>query len=95
MEQINMNPVIRGVKWNKTGNPQPFKRGRRADSHDTFYRLGRKVYGLTMAGADLESVLLEDYGNGANIWNAYERGQILLSPELAAALKAKIKYQNK
>ena len=92
MIQNNTSPVIKCDKWNKTGDPQPYKHGRRADSHDTFYRLGRKVYGLTKADSDSESVLLEDYDCYANIWNAYEHGQILLSPELAAALKAKIEF---
>lgn len=92
MAQNNTTPTIKGDKWNKTGNPQPYKHGRRADSHDTYYRLGRKVYGLTKADADSESVLLEDFGSYANVWNAYECGQILLSPELAAALKAKIEF---
>lgn len=92
MAHTNQTPVIKDVKWNKTGSPQPFKRGRRADSNDVSFRLGRKTYGMTKADALSESVLLEDYGNYINIWNAYENGRILLSPELAAALKAKIEY---
>lgn len=37
MAQTNQAPIIKGVKWNKTGSPQPFKSGRRADSHDVSF----------------------------------------------------------
>ena len=53
-----------------------------------------KRYGITKADADLEKVLLEDYKTYTAIWNAYEKSEILLSPELAAALKAKIIFLN-
>ena len=88
-------PLIKGAKWEKTGEPQPFKSrkgGKKGDSHDAYYKLGKKIYGLTTADSDSEAVLLEDYGNHVAIWNAYERGRVLLSPELAAAIKAKIAY---
>ena len=92
MIQTNTTPIIKGTKWNKTGSPQPFKHGRHADSHDTYYRIGKKTYGLPKADADTESVLLEDYESYASIWNAYENNRVFLSPELAAALKAKIEF---
>ena len=87
--------LIKGTRWENTGAPAPFRSGRRHCSHDTFYKLGRKSYGLTTADSDCESVLLEDYGSHIAIWNAYERKQILISPELAAAIKAKIEYSQK
>lgn len=88
----NSQKLIKGEKWNSTKPPQPFKRSKKGDSHDAYYTLGKKNYGLTKADADTEEVLVEDYGGYINIWNAYERGEILLSPELAAAIKAKIEY---
>ena len=94
-EQKTANsPLIKGEKWEKTGEPQRFKAGIRkhANSHDAYFRLGNKLYGLTTADAQLDDYLVETYGNYTNIWNAYERGEILLSPELAAAIKAKVQF---
>ena len=94
MKQLNKTPINKGNKWMVTGDPQPFRRRGRKESHDCFFRLGRKRYGITRADADLEKVLLEDYKTYTAIWNAYENSEILLSPELAAALKAKIIFLN-
>lgn len=91
----NNTSVNKGEKWNSTSAPQPFRSRRKGDSHDAYYVLGRKKYGLTRADADMESVLLEDYRTYAAIWNAYEDNQILISPELAAAIKAKIQSLEK
>ena len=90
-----MATLIKGTKWESTGAPEPFKSRKSHDSHDVFYKLGRKSYGLTTADSDCESILLEDYGSRIAIWNAYEMNQILISPELAAALKAKIEYSQR
>lgn len=90
-----MATLIQGLKWNHAAAPQPFRRGRKADSHDTFFRLGKKKYGRTKADSLTEEILLEDYGSYKAIWNAYENNQILLSPELAAGIKAKIEFFNK
>lgn len=85
--------LFKGSKWDNTSLPQPFRsRGRRCYSHDCFFRLGRKMYGLTKADSDTEKILLRDFGSYIAIWNAYEHRHILLSPELAAAIKAKIEY---
>lgn len=92
MAQNDTMALFKGEKWNDTGAPEFFRRMRRRDSHDVFYRLGSKRFGLTRADADTEDMLLENYGSYTAVWNAYERGQILLSPELAAALKAKISF---
>ena len=94
MEHLNGTPINRGGKWTATGDPQPFRRRGRRESHDCFFCLGRKRYGITKADADLEKTLLEDYKTYTAIWNAYEDSEILLSPELAAALKAKISFLN-
>ena len=94
MKQLNKIPINKNIKWTATGNPQPFRRRGRKESHDCFFRLGRKRYGITKADADLEKVLLEDYKTYTAIWNAYENSEILLSPELAATLKAKIIFLN-
>ena len=94
MEHLNGTPINRGGKWAATGNPQPFRRRGRKESHDCFFCLGRKRYGITKADADLEKTLLENYKTYTAIWNAYENSEILLSPELAAALKAKISFLN-
>ena len=94
MKQLNKIPINTGNKWMATGEPQPFKRRGRKESHDCFFRLGRKRYGITKADADLEKVLLEDYKTYTAIWNAYENSEILLSTELAAALKTKIIFLN-
>lgn len=90
-----MTELLQDSKWNYTAAPQPFRRGRKADSHDTFFRLGKKNYGLTKADSLTEEILLEDYGSYTAIWNAYENNLILLSPELAAGIKAKIEHLNK
>lgn len=94
MKQLNKIPINKNIKWMATGNPQPFRRRGRKESHECFFRLGRKRYGITKADADLEKVLLEDYKTYTAIWNAYENSEILLSTELAAALKAKIIFLN-
>ena len=94
MEQLHETSINKGRKWMTTGEPQPFKRRGRKESHDCFFCLGRKRYGITKADADLEKTLLEDYKTYTAIWNAYEDSEILLSPELAAALKAKISFLN-
>ena len=91
-EEGSNQELIKGAKWDKTGEPEPFRRSKKGDSHDASYTLGKKTYGITRADADTEEVLLEDYGTYVNIWNAYEKGEVLLSPELAAAIKAKIEY---
>ena len=49
----------------------------------------------TKADSLTEEILLEDYGSYTAIWNAYENNLILLSPELAAGIKAKIEHLNK
>ena len=84
------NQLTKGRKWEATGAPQPFKRKGRKESHDCFFFLGNKRYGITKADADTENVLLEDYNSYTAIWNAYENSEVILSPELAATLKAKI-----
>ena len=94
MKQLNKIPINKNIKWTATGNPQPFRRRGRKELHDCFFRLGRKRYGITKADADLEKVLMEDYNTYTAIWNAYENSEILLSTELAAALKAKIIFLN-
>lgn len=93
-QKTSNSPLIKGEKWENTGEPQRFKARIRkhADSHGAYFRLGKKLYGLTTADAQLDDYLVETYGNYTNIWNAYERGEILLSPELAAAIKAKVQF---
>ncbi len=94
MKQLHETSINKGHKWMTTGEPQPFKRCGRKESHDCFFRLGRKRYGITKADADLEKLLLENYKTYTSIWNAHENSEILLSPELAAILKAKILFLN-
>lgn len=85
-------PLIKGDKWAKTGEPQKWKAGKRADSHDTYFKLGNKTYGLTKADSDAIYTLAEDYGSLSALWNAYENGRIILFPEQAAAVKAQLSY---
>lgn len=94
MKQLHETSINKGHKWMTTGEPQPLKHCGRKESHDCFFRLGRKRYGITKADADLEKLLLENYKTYTSIWNAYENSEILLSPELAAVLKAKILFLN-
>lgn len=49
MEHLNGTPINRGGKWAATGDPQPFRRRGRRESHDYFFCLGRKRYGITKA----------------------------------------------
>ena len=94
IKQPHETSINKGRKWMTTGEPQPFKHCGIKESHDCFFRLGRKRYGITKADADLEKLLLENYKTYTSIWNAYENSEILLSPELAAVLKAKISFLN-
>lgn len=94
MKQLHETSINKSRKWMTTGEPQPFKCRGRKESHDCFFCLGKKKFGITKADADLEKLLLENYKTYTSIWNAYENSEILLSPELAAVLKAKILFLN-
>ncbi len=84
--------VIKGEKWNATGEPEKFKANRKkhADSHDVLWTIGNKSYGSTTGERDTIDALLEEYKEYAPLWNAYEKGEVLLSPNEAAILKAAI-----
>ena len=85
--------VIKGDKWNATGEPEKYKAStkKHANSHDVVWTIGKKRYGSTTAERDMIETLLEDYKGGVPLWNAYEKGDILLSPNEAAIIKAVIK----
>lgn len=85
--------IIKGEKWNATGEPEKY-RGRvkkHAESHDVVWTIGKNRYGSTTAERDMIETLLEDYKGGVPLWNAYEKGEIILSPNEAAIIKAVIK----
>lgn len=85
--------IIKGEKWNATGEPEKY-RGRvkkHAESHDVVWTIGKNRYGSTTAERDMIETLLEDYKSGVPLWNAYEKGEIILSPNEAAIIKAVIK----
>ncbi len=84
--------VIKGEKWNATGEPEKFKASKKkhADSHDVLWTIGNKSYGSTTGERDTIDALLEEYKEYAPLWNAYEKGEVLLSPNEAAILKAAI-----
>lgn len=85
--------IIKGEKWNATGEPEKY-RGRvkkHAESHDVVWTIGKNRYGSTTAKRDMIETLLEDYKSGVPLWNAYEKGEIILSPNEAAIIKAVIK----
>ena len=85
--------IIKGEKWNATGEPEKY-RGRvkkHAESHGVVWTIGKNRYGSTTAERDMIETLLEDYKSGVPLWNAYEKGEIILSPNEAAIIKAVIK----
>lgn len=86
-------PLVKGGKWEATGEPEKFKANtkKHANSHDVVWTIGKKRYGSTTAERDLIETLLNDYKGGIPLWNAYEKGEIILSPNEAAIIKAIIK----
>ena len=84
--------LIKGEKWEATGEPAKFKARtkKHADSHDVLWTIGKKRYGSTVAERDLIETAIKEYGGYVEAWNAYERGEIILSENEAAILKASI-----
>ncbi len=80
--------VIRGDKWNATGEPTKMKFNRKGDNFDGYITVGKKKYGRTTSEGEELEILYEDYGNLENAWNAYERGDVFISPNLASIVKA-------
>ena len=80
--------VIRGDKWNATGEPTKMKFNRKGDNFDGYITVGKKKYGRTTSEGEELEILYEDYGNLENAWNAYERGDVFISPNLAFIVKA-------
>ena len=81
--------VIRGDKWNATEEPTKFKSNKkRGDNFDGYIKVGKNQYGRTTSEGEELEILYEDYGNLENAWNAYERGDVFISPNLASIVKA-------
>jgi hypothetical protein len=84
-------PIIKGKKWEATNIPEKFKSGKKADSHDVTWYIGKKRYGSTTSERDEIEVLRDEYNGYIPLWNAYEKGEITLSPNAAAIVKDVIK----
>lgn len=84
--------LVKGAKWRATGVPEKYKARskKRADSHDVVWTIGGKRYGSTVAERDLIETAVKENGGYVAAWNAYERGEIILSENEAAILKASI-----
>lgn len=84
--------LVKGAKWRATGVPEKYKARskKRADSHGVLWFIGKKRYGSTVAERDLIETAIKEYGGYVEAWNAYERGEIILSENEAAILKASI-----
>lgn len=84
--------LVKGAKWRATGVPEKYKARskKRADSHGVVWTIGGKRYGSTVAERDLIETAIKEYGGYVEAWNAYERGEIILSENEAAILKASI-----
>lgn len=84
--------LVKGAKWRATGVPEKYKARskKRADSHDVVWTIGGKRYGSTVAERDLIETAVKENVGYVEAWNAYERGEIILSENEAAILKASI-----
>lgn len=80
--------LVKGGKWDVTGEPEKFKRRKKGDSHDVMWQIGKKRYGSTVAESDAIAYLKSEHGGYVGVWNAYERGEVFLSPNEAAIVKA-------
>lgn len=91
----NCEKLIRGEKWGLTGEPEKFKAGKKRDSHDITWYIGKdkKKYGSTTAERDLLEALKDEFGGYVAAWNAYERGAFLLGKNEAALLKKNAEAQ--
>lgn len=80
--------LVKGGKWDVTGEPEKFKTRKKGDSHDVMWQIGKKRYGSTVAESDAITYLKSEHGGYVGVWNAYERGEVFLSPNEAAIVKA-------
>ena len=88
--------LIRGENWELTGEPEKYKAGKKRDSHDVTWYIGKdkKKYGSTTAERDLLEALKDEYGGSVAAWNAYERGAFSLGENEAALLKKSAEAQD-
>ena len=85
--KVEIPDVIRGAKWDSTGEPTKMRFKRKGDNFDGYITVGKKKYGRTTSEGEEFDILLEDYGSLESAWNAYERGEVFISPNLASIIK--------
>ncbi len=79
--------LIKGAKWDSTGEPTKMRFKRKGDNYDGYITVGKTKYGRTTSEGQEFDILLEDYGTLESAWNAFEQGDVFISPNLASIIK--------